>query len=72
MRLSVVMSLLRVDVVEGSSSMSESFNHSRCSRFTMRVDRQRLVTMSPLSNPAKVPSRRASGRQARSASRALA
>jgi hypothetical protein len=40
-------------------------------RFISRVVKHRLVTISPLRRPEKVPSLRASGRQARNASRAL-
>ena len=43
----------------------------RSLRLCRRVERHRLVTISPLSRPAKVLSLRASGRHARRASRAL-
>lgn len=44
---------------------------TRSERLRRRVARQRFVTMSPLRRGEKVASRRGSGRQARSASRAL-
>lgn len=52
----------------GQSPMPYS---GRSLRFIRRVVRHRLVTISPLSKPAKVPSRNCSGKQARKASLAL-